>query len=234
MLDRVRRAVDAQLAADDVTHLAGVRVLRHVRVGVRGHDEDTRRGVRLVPDSLRSCEPAREDDHVSLREDSLSSGRPERRRAAEDDEHLLAAVVQVVPVLATRLELPDRGSERAGARAVEAEGADASPVGDLVPDVRHHAAWIGESAAGSGCSCAGRCAVVAAWFFATSMARLSRMTVTFTWPGYSRRSSISRAISWARSAASSSPTSPGLTMTLISRPAWSAYTFSTPGLDAAS
>src|SRR6266516_2539594 len=197
MLDRVRRAVDAQLAADDVADLAGVRVLRHVRVGVRGHDEDTRRGVRLVPDSLCSCEPAREDDHVSLREDSLSYGRPERRRAAEDDEHLLAAVVQVVPVLATRLELPDRGSERAGARAVEA-------------------------AAGSGCSCAGGCAVVAAWFFATSTARLSRMTVTFTWPGYSRRSSISRAISWASSAASSSPTSPGLTMTLISRPAWSA------------
>ena len=26
---------------------------------------------------------------------------------------------------------------------------------------------------------------VAAWFFATSTARLSRITVTFTWPGYS-------------------------------------------------
>ena len=141
----------------------------------------TRAGVvRLVPDFLRALGPAREDDDVALGEDALAFGRAQRRRAAEDDDHLLAAVVEVVPVLAARLELPDRGAERAGVGAVETEGTDAAPVRDVVPDVRHHAAWIGESAAGSGCSCAGGGAVVAAWFFATSTARLSRITVTFT------------------------------------------------------
>ncbi len=57
---------------------------------------------------------------------------------------------------------------------------------------------------------------------ATSTARLSRMTVTFTWPGYSSWSSISRAISCESSTAPSSSTSAGFTITRISRPAWSA------------
>src|SRR5207244_5818000 len=52
------------------------------------------------------------------------------------------------------------------------------------PLAETYAAWIGESAARSGCSRAGGCGAVAAeWFFATSTARLSRITVTFTWPG---------------------------------------------------
>jgi hypothetical protein len=56
-------------------------------------------------------------------------------------------------------------------------------------------------------------------YFATSMARLSRITITFTWPGYSSWSSISRAISCERSTAASSSISEGSTITLISRPA---------------
>ena len=59
-------------------------------------------------------------------------------------------------------------------------------------------------------------------YFANSTARLSRMTVTFTWPGYSSWSSISRAISWLRRIAASSSISAGFTITRISRPAWSA------------
>ena len=59
-------------------------------------------------------------------------------------------------------------------------------------------------------------------YFATSMARLSRITITFTWPGYSSWSSISRAISCERRTAPSSSTSDGSTMTRISRPACSA------------
>jgi hypothetical protein len=59
-------------------------------------------------------------------------------------------------------------------------------------------------------------------YFATSIARDSRMTMTFTWPGYSSWSSISRAISCESSAAPSSSTSLGSTITRISRPACSA------------
>jgi hypothetical protein len=59
-------------------------------------------------------------------------------------------------------------------------------------------------------------------YFANSIARDSRMTVTLIWPGYSSWSSISRAISCESRTAPSSSTSFGLTMTRISRPAWSA------------
>src|SRR5438874_2402669 len=72
VLDGVRGAVHPQLAADDVTHLPGVRVLRHVRVGVRGHDEHACRRIRLVPDFLRALAPTREDDDVAFGEDALA------------------------------------------------------------------------------------------------------------------------------------------------------------------
>jgi hypothetical protein len=58
--------------------------------------------------------------------------------------------------------------------------------------------------------------------FAYSTARLSRMTVTLIWPGYSSWPSISRAISCERRTAWSSSISAGLTITRISRPACSA------------
>src|SRR5437867_34548 len=59
-------------------------------------------------------------------------------------------------------------------------------------------------------------------YLAYSTARDSRMTVTLICPGYSSWPSISRAISCDRSTAASSSISDGLTMTLISRPAWRA------------
>ena len=61
-----------------------------------------------------------------------------------------------------------------------------------------------------------------ACYLATSIARLSRITITLTWPGYSSWSSISLAISCDSRTAPSSSTSAGSTMTRISRPAWSA------------
>ena len=54
---------------------------------------------------------------------------------------------------------------------------------------------------------------------AYSTALDSRITVTLIWPGYSSSFSMSRAISWESSAAPSSSTAPGATMTRISRPA---------------
>src|SRR5919204_1027340 len=84
---------------------------------------------------------------------------------------------------------------------------------------RWPSAWCRcDSAAGWAAGCAPPSAV----FRATSTARLSRITVTLIWPGYSSWSSISRAISCESSTAWSSSTSFGLTITRISRPAWSA------------
>jgi hypothetical protein len=55
---------------------------------------------------------------------------------------------------------------------------------------------------------------------ATSLTRLSRITVTLIWPGYSRSLSICLEISKASLAATRSSTSEGWTITRISRPAW--------------
>jgi hypothetical protein len=57
---------------------------------------------------------------------------------------------------------------------------------------------------------------------AYSVARLSRMTVTRIWPGYSSSSSICLEMSKASLAAMRSSTTEGWTMTRISRPAWMA------------
>jgi len=59
-------------------------------------------------------------------------------------------------------------------------------------------------------------------YFATSLTRLSRITVTLIWPGYSRSCSICLEMSRASLAAMRSSTSEGWTITLTSRPAWMA------------
>ena len=63
---------------------------------------------------------------------------------------------------------------------------------------------------------------VGALYLATSLTRLSRMTVTLIWPGYSRSLSICLEMSKASFAATRSSTSEGWTITRISRPAWMA------------
>ena len=84
-----------------------------------------------------------------------------------------------------------------------------------------YAAWIGESSTADASIWGASIGVSSAlpeaspfapgvWLRATSTERLSRITVTFTWPGYSSWSSISRAISCESSAARSSSTSVGL------------------------
>ena len=60
------------------------------------------------------------------------------------------------------------------------------------------------------------------FYFAYSMALVSRMTLTLIWPGYSSSDSIFLAMSRARRIMASSPTSSGLTMMRTSRPAWMA------------
>ena len=57
-------------------------------------------------------------------------------------------------------------------------------------------------------------------YFATPTARLSRMTTTFTWPGYCISFSMRCAISWASTVVAASSTASGSTMTRTSRPAW--------------
>ena len=59
-------------------------------------------------------------------------------------------------------------------------------------------------------------------YFAYSVLRVSRMTLTRIWPGYSICSSIRLAISLAMTLMPSSVTSSGLTMIRTSRPDWMA------------
>ena len=60
------------------------------------------------------------------------------------------------------------------------------------------------------------------YYFAYSMALVSRIRLTLIWPGYSSSSSIFLAISRARMTMRSSETSSGLIITRTSRPAWMA------------
>lgn len=68
-------------------------------------------------------------------------------------------------------------------------------------------------------SCSGNADPTAANYLAYSLARISRITVTLIWPGYSRLSSIFWAICRESSITPRSSTSSGLTMTRTSRPA---------------
>ena len=65
-------------------------------------------------------------------------------------------------------------------------------------------------------------------YLAYSTARVSRITTTLIWPGYWSSASMRRAISSVSDVMRTSSTSSGVTIIRISRPAWIAYTFSTP------
>ena len=65
-------------------------------------------------------------------------------------------------------------------------------------------------------------AAMGPYYFAYSMALVSRIRLTLIWPGYSSSSSIFLAISRARMTMRSSETSSGLIITRTSRPAWMA------------
>ena len=59
-------------------------------------------------------------------------------------------------------------------------------------------------------------------YLANSTARVSRMTLTLIWPGYSISFSMRLTISFASTSVPASLTSSGLTMMRISRPDWMA------------
>ena len=66
------------------------------------------------------------------------------------------------------------------------------------------------------------------YYLAYSVLRVSRITFTRIWPGYSSSRSMRLAIYLAITLVPSSVTSSGLTMMRISRPDWMAKDFSTP------
>ncbi len=167
------------------------------------------------------------DERVQL-EDALALG---LRIAAADRDHPLG-----VPVL-ERLRVAEVGRETLVRLLPDRAGVEDEDVGavrriglpepkllehalDALRVVRVHLAAEG----GDVVAAHRRQCTQASWpaYFANSMARLSRMTVTLIWPGYSRCPSMSRAISCDSRIACSSSISVGLTITRISRPAWRA------------
>src|SRR5579884_259891 len=152
-------------------------------------------------------------DRAGVEDDDV--GLVRRRRLAEPE--LLEHALDALAVVSVHLAAERRDVVPAHAGSVASAGS--APAPDA------YAASTRSTACRRCCS---------SLFVATSTARLSRITVTLIWPGYSRWSSISRAISCESRTAPSSSTSCGFTRTRISRPAWSAYAFSTPGWLAAS
>jgi hypothetical protein len=77
---------------------------------------------------VTACAPAgagREVDDVPLGEHPLALGRAQCRRAAEDDHHLLGAVMEVVDDEVARVELDPMGATRS-ARGERREHAPAT------------------------------------------------------------------------------------------------------------
>jgi len=140
---------------------------------------------------------------------------------AEHDDSAVEAADMGIPPLARRIGAPFQH----GAWEMQRAGHDSIPCpSGLGADVHDQRACRGGGLRLAGLEPVdppprGLEEVVDRGYFANSTARLSRITVTFTWPGYSSSASISRAISCESSTAPSSSSAPGCTITRISRPA---------------
>jgi hypothetical protein len=145
VLDGVRGAEVRVLPVHDRRHLPRFGVLRDVRARGRRDEAHACDLVAVVADLVAALRAGGKRDDVALRQGAVPVVHPHGRCSAEDDEQLLRAVVEVVDELRrSRLQLPHRCPEAVRFRANESPGADATPVGDLVPDVRGvtHAAIV--------------------------------------------------------------------------------------------
>jgi hypothetical protein len=143
---------------------------------------------------------------------------------------------QVLVVLGDAVAVVDDGEGSVAPQAQD--GGDEDVAGSGIASVAHeleegvlHAEDAGAAAADALDACeAGEAraqvpvgsSLVGSLYRATSLTRLSRITVTLIWPGYSRSLSICLEMSKASLAAMRSSTSLGWTITRISRPAWMA------------
>src|SRR6266404_3618840 len=149
VLDGIAGAVKPMLSFDDDPDLARLGIFGDIRIGTRSDDQHARDRVAVVADLMSTLPAARERHDVALRELALAVVHPNRRTAAQHDEHLLAPVMEVVDELRrTRLELPDRSVQRAAGRAHDPASADATPVGHVIPDVAGFVAHSGSTPSG--------------------------------------------------------------------------------------
>ena len=73
---------------------------------------------------------------ISLLELAVTVMQPDDGLATKDDDELLACMVEVVDELrSTRLELPNRATERSAVRSNQASHANPAPVGYVRPKV---------------------------------------------------------------------------------------------------
>ena len=80
--------------------------------------------------------PSWEGYDVSLVELAVTVMQPDDGLATKDDDELLACMVEVVDELrSTRLELPNRATERSAVRSNQASHANPAPVGYVRPKV---------------------------------------------------------------------------------------------------
>ena len=85
---------------------------------------------------MATFRPARQRNHVALAKLPVAVVETNSRLTAENNEHLLAAVMEVIDELRpARLELPDRSAERTILRAGQTPRPDATPVRNIVPNV---------------------------------------------------------------------------------------------------
>ena len=118
------------------TDLSRLRVLGHVGTDVRRDDQDPGNLGAFVSYLVASRRTTRKRHHVSLAKLTVAVVEPDGRLTAQNQDELLASVVEVVDKLgAAGLKLPDRSAQRSAFGSNQAACTDATPVGNLGPDV---------------------------------------------------------------------------------------------------
>jgi len=136
VLDLVARSVESVLTVNDRCHLARV-VLGHIGIDVTCNDQDPRNRVSVVSDLVPTLRPAWKRQHLALRKDAITVMHQDGRRPSQDDQQLLASVVEVIDELRrSRLKLPNRCAEGIRRRPNKLPCSESTPIRNLVPNVR--------------------------------------------------------------------------------------------------
>ena len=134
VLERVGGAEESSVFTDPDTDLAAIGILGDFWVDVRGDHQDTHNIRRFVRDRPIPLRAARQRQHVTLIQLARPVWRCDRRSSSQHHEEFVAGVMEVTPIIASWVDLPNRRAKPI-ACSYEFPRADSAPVWNVVPDV---------------------------------------------------------------------------------------------------
>ena len=134
VFERVGGVEESSVFTDPDTDLAAIGILGDFWVDVRGDHQDTHNIRRVVRDHPIALRAVRQREHITLMQLPRPIWRCDRRSPSQHDEKFVAGVVEVTPVIASWVDLPNRRAKPV-ACSYESPSADSTPVWNVVPDV---------------------------------------------------------------------------------------------------